>query len=322
MLQIMSYYHKLKQTYNDITTLNTVKQELSQGISIEEIAEKVKVDKFTLGYYIELAFIEEKNLSPDRYVNKEKFNRIFFSLFELPTIQSIKLIKDKNPTASYIDIHIARGVFLRTVKYPITPSQNKLVITPNKNTLPQSIDKILSTIKTPNIKEFVSKSLTDYTPQYFFQNCFNVLSHTLSVYKYSQLFVSFENPEIKQKNITAMYVYGNELTDEEEDLIKVAVLLHDIFKYGLKEKIPSNQKKPDPLHPYYHRGVLKNIKNLLTNGQWITLLALIENHKGKYTVQVPSLTLKTVEKSLNVNILRIYRLLKILQFSNLLANKC
>lgn len=322
MLQPYVVYGNLKKQYTNEDILEIVKTMLKEKRSIQEIIHATKLDTYTLGFYIELAFIEEKDLDPLPYIDKEKFMQIFFSLYELPTLQSIKLIKDKNPNCSYLDIHIVRGVFLRTVKYPLNKTKNNLVIQPDKNAITSEFEKVLDLFKTETIKNFTRTILTDYAPHYFFSDhplAIEVRNHTIKTLQIALHLINFDMPEVKKKNIVENYVYGNEFTNEEYDLIISAIILHDIFKYGLKEQLSNRQKKEDPLHPYYHRSVLKNLKHSIDAKLWISFLVLVENHKGKYSVKMPSFSLLTLSKHCNHQLVQLYHMLKIVQYSNYLA---
>jgi hypothetical protein len=107
--------------------------------------------------------------------------------------------------------------------------------------------------------------------------------HTLRVLKFAEYFLETDDPAIKDwgGRITSMR-YGNEMTARERDLIRCAVLWHDVFSGGTADEFDFKRKKMDPDHPFYHRTEFSSLSHLVSEDEWELLLLMIENHMWKW----------------------------------------
>lgn len=107
--------------------------------------------------------------------------------------------------------------------------------------------------------------------------------HTLRVLRFANFFLETDDPAIKDwKGRIKRMRYGNEFTARERDLMRCAILWHDIYSGGTEDEFDSTRKRMDSYHPFYHRTELAHLSHLVSPEEWELLLAMIENHMWKW----------------------------------------
>lgn len=108
--------------------------------------------------------------------------------------------------------------------------------------------------------------------------------HTLRVLKFAECQIETDRVAVVNQwtNVLKKNVPGNEYSDREEDIIRAACLLHDIYSGGTGDEYNAKARGMDKYHPHYHRTELDEILLLLPEKDRETLLQAIENHMWKY----------------------------------------
>ena len=109
--------------------------------------------------------------------------------------------------------------------------------------------------------------------------------HSIRVYEMAKNIIDTDAAEIwdfKKTKVTD-YVYGNEYSDAENDIILVAALSHDIFSGGTDDEFNYKRKSLDKMHPYYHKEALLPIKDIVPNDEWELYIRAVQDHMWKWS---------------------------------------
>lgn len=138
-------------------------------------------------------------------------------------------------------------------------------------------EKEIGYIKNETYKEDV-KYLINLLPDYFF------LIPASSTGKYHPKFATGKNGLLKHTKVAVKIAYDlfetvNNFTDDDKDLIIMALILHDGLKKGLVEETYTRFDHPLLISNL----IMENTKNLKMNIDDVRkLCSMIESHMGKY----------------------------------------
>jgi len=317
--KIMEIIAKEKAKCRDENLLALITSELQGGTPIDDIAVMTHMTKFDLGPYIETAFADNE-IDPSLYCDKNKYNILSRVLADC-TIPLLSTVKNRVPNVSYEDVRIARGVYYREnhISWRNKAKQKKEEAVNNTSATEKTANKIdldsipafrdiIYNLKTEHWRQFAISVFTEICPKQFFvmPAAMSKGKHNISEYSYGKVegnkvvrmggkafhtlrvcdtlfkILETDSPEIKSYNKTTKYVYGNEYTDTETDIMILAALCHDIYSGGTEEEFDSSRRTLDYYHPYYHRKTFTKPQDI-PEDEWETFLTIIENHMWKWS---------------------------------------
>lgn len=138
----------------------------------------------------------------------------------------------------------------------------------------------LNYIKNERIKRSATKFVT-MLPDYFFKVAAS------STGKYHPAFASGEGGLLRHSKVAAYILneivstqtFGSDFTDDEKDLLRFAILVHDGFKHGVKEETYTKHE-----HPLICAICLRNSASELelTSDEIEYVASAIESHMGEW----------------------------------------
>lgn len=353
----MDIYETERKKCNE-ETLKTVADMIKQGIAFPVIAEKVKLNLFDLGPYIEVAF-KENDISPEKYLNTEKLQEAFLVIgnIGMPLLKTIK--NALNDEYNYNQIRVIRGIYFRTTRNYIPKREEKKiesVVTEQVLNLPDKIDissnkafyDAINSLKTEKWRQVGFLIFKKICPKQFFvlpaamrpgnhrpiemsigafdsknpdkiERIGGKAFHSLRVLEIVDQLLETDAPEIYDWNHTKVvkYVYGNEFSKEDIDIIRLAALCHDIYSGGTDDEADLTRKGLDKMHPYYHREnfkILKNAVSDISDEKWDLFFKIMENHMWKWSPKELTVTFKASDPDT-------YRATKIVEYADYLSDQ-